>query len=71
MWSTIDDLCESTFPLKAQSGRPDWAIVCFGQVFENYRLNPHFCATFFPQLGNFNKKWVGIRVARWYIFKPK
>jgi hypothetical protein len=25
------------------------AIFCFGQVFKNYRTNPHFCATCFPK----------------------
>jgi hypothetical protein len=41
---------------------PIWLIVYFGQLIENYRSSPDFCATFFPRLRlciNFDNRGLG------------
>jgi hypothetical protein len=44
-----------------------WATVNFGQLFENCRSSQHFWANSFNGSDYFGKKWVGLRVARFFL----
>jgi hypothetical protein len=47
----------------------NWAIVYFGQLYENFRISPHFGPFFFSVklYIDFDQKWVGLHFGRLFL----